>query len=160
MARGKSRLLVGEIQIVRILLDTDVVLDYILENEGHFDNAEQIFGHLDRGAIEVFVGSITPINVFYITRKRKNKEIAFQAVRFLLDSVQFCVSDQKIMENAFSLDFSDYEDAVQCASAVAENLDAIITRNAKDFVKSPIQIYSPAEFLEVLNQENKNSEKV
>lgn len=145
---------------MRILLDTDVVLDYILENEGHFDNSEQIFTYLNKSVIEVFVGSITPINVFYITRKRKGKEIAFQAVRFLLDSVQFCVSDQKIMENAFSLGFLDYEDAVQCASAVSENLDAIITRNASDFVKSPIPIYSPAEFLAVLNKENKNSEKV
>jgi predicted nucleic acid-binding protein len=158
MARGKGRLLVGEIQVVRILLDTDVVLDYFLENEGHFDNAEQIFGQLDRGAIEVFVGSITPINVFYITRKRKNKEIAFQAVRFLLDAVQFCSVDKKVLDDAFSLDFSDYEDAVQCASAIAEGLDAIVTRNTKDYLKSPIQVYSPAEFLEVLNQENRNSD--
>lgn len=137
---------------MRILLDTDVVLDYILENEGHFDNSEQIFTYLNTNVIEVFVGSITPINVFYIIRKRKGKEIAFQAVRFLLDSVQFCVADQKIMENAFSLGFSDYEDAVQSASAIGEGLDAIVTRNTKDYLKSPIQVYSPAEFLEVLNQ--------
>lgn len=132
---------------MRILLDTDVVLDYILENEGHFDNSEEILAQLERGLIEVFVGAITPVNVFYITRKRKGEEIAFQAVLFLLDAVKFCVTDEKILKNAFLLGFSDYEDAVQCASAMAENLDAIVTRNLKDYKNSPIQVYSPAEFL-------------
>lgn len=57
------------------------------------------------------------------------------------------------MLDAFSLGFSDYEDAVQCASAVAAGLDAIVTRNTEDFAGSPIPVYSPAEFLEFLDTE-------
>jgi hypothetical protein len=72
--------------------------------------------------------------------------------------VQVCTTDKTTMIDAFSLAFSDYEDAVQCASSIAAGLDAIVTRNTKDYLKSPIQVYSPAEFLEVLNQENSNSE--
>lgn len=100
--------------------------------------------------IEVFVSSITPINVFYITRKEKGREAAEKAVEFLLDTVQFCTTDFAVLENAHQLGFKDYEDAVQCASAMAEGLDGIVTRNTKDFEKSPIPVYSPLEFLGTL----------
>jgi len=132
--------------MIRVLLDTNVVLDYILERADH-NKAAEIFDHLDKGHIEVFVAAITPINVFYTTRKEKNKDAAQDAVSFLLDAVQFCLTDQTVLQNAFDLGFSDYEDAVQCSSAIAEGLDAIVTRNTKDFETSPITVFSPAEFL-------------
>lgn len=136
---------------MRILLDNDVVLDYILNREKHFPDTASIFRHLDHGTIDVFVSSITPVNVFYTTRKEKGLENAKQAVKFLLDTVQFCPTDRSVLLNAQQLGFSDYEDAVQCASAIAENLDGIVTRNTKDFKNSPIPVYSPAEFLAALS---------
>lgn len=54
----------------------------------------------------------------------------------------------------FSLAFSDYEDAVQCASAISAGLDAIVTRNTKDYAGSPIPVYSPSEFLAILETED------
>ncbi len=62
--------------------------------------------------------------------------------------------DASTLSTAQRLGFSDYEDAIQCASAIAESLDAIVTRNIKHYKKSPIQIYSPTEFLEVLQNES------
>lgn len=135
---------------MRILLDNDVVLDYVLNRDKHFACAAEIFGLLDASKIDVFVSSITPVNTFYTTRKEKGLEAATKAVKLLLDTVRFCTSDRSVLQNAFDLGFSDFEDAVQYASAVAEGLDAIVTRNTKDYANSPIQIYSPAEFLDVL----------
>ena len=135
------------------MLDNDVVLDYVLHRVDHFESAAEIFRLLDTSKIDVFVSSITPVNTFYTTRKEKGLEAATQAVQLLLDTVRFCVSDRSVLQNAFDLGFSDFEDAVQCSSAISEGLDAIVTRNAKDYADSPIQIYSPAEFLEVLQNE-------
>ena len=101
---------------MRILLDTNVILDYVLARDGHFGNAERIFELLDVGEIEVFVATISIINVFYTTRKEKNLATANEAVGFLLKAVEFCETGKKLLETAFGLDFSDYEDAVQCAS--------------------------------------------
>ncbi len=73
-----------------------------------------------------------------------------KAVRCLLLLVEVCRMDKQILQNAFSLNFTDYEDAVQCASALAENLDAIVTRNTKDYKNSLVKIYSPSKFLQFL----------
>ena len=117
---------------MQILLDNDVVLDFVLEREPFFTDAEMISQHLDSGDIECYVSAITPINVFYTTRKLKNKNVALQAVKDLLVAIKVCRTNKIVLQNAFALNFTDYEDAVQCASTLAENLDAIVTRNVKD----------------------------
>lgn len=136
---------------MRVLLDTNIVLDYVLGRKDHLAYAEEIFEQLDKGRIDIFVATITPINVFYTTRKEKDNIAAMDAVEFLLTAVQICTTNKTVLQDALGLGFSDYEDAVQCASAIAEDLDAIVTRNTKDFKNSPITVHSPAEFLAVLD---------
>ena len=132
---------------MRVLLDTNVVLDFVIERQPFFIEADEIFVRLENNKFEGFVSAITPINVFYVTRKEKGKDVAFQAVADLFKVVEIARNDKLVFQNALSLNFNDYEDAVQCACAVAGNLDAIVTRDTKDFTNSPIQIYSPTEFL-------------
>jgi len=137
---------------MRVLIDSDVFLDFILEREPFADKANGIFEHLESELFEAYVCAITPTTVFYSTRKAKGLDGAFAAVRDLLVAAKTCPVDGNVLSNALGLSFSDYEDAVQCASAMAENLDAIVTRNTKDYKKSPIPVYSPIEFLEVLQK--------
>ena len=139
---------------MKVLLDTNVVLDFILRRTDFIVEAGEIFVRLQNLEFEGFVSSITPINAFYTTKKEINAGAAFASIKKLLTVVEVCLTGKAEMQMAFSLDFSDFEDAVQCASAMAEGLDAIVTRNTKDYANSPIQIYSPAEFLEVLKNES------
>lgn len=139
---------------MRILVDNDVVLDFILKRPPFNIEAKELFVHSARKEIQIFVCAITPTNSFYTIRKERDILIAQTSVRQLLNIVQVCLVDGKTLKDAFLLGFSDYEDAVQCASAMAENLDAIITRNSRDFKNSPITVYSPVEFLEVLQRES------
>lgn len=135
---------------MRVLLDNDVVLDFLTARQPFFTEAEKIFLHLDNDKIDCFVSAITPVNVFYIVRKISGKDIALQAVKDLLNSVQVCQTNFQILQDATLSAITDYEDAVQHESAIVENLDAIVTRNAKDFANSTIQVYSPQEFLAIL----------
>ncbi len=112
--------------------------------------AKAIFDSAGRGEIKIYISTITSINAFYTTRKEKGKDIAFKAVEGLLKIVEVCRTDKSILQNAFSNNFTDYEDAVQHECAVAENLDAIVTRNAKDYKNASIKVYSPDEFLQIL----------
>lgn len=61
-----------------------------------------------------------------------------------------CPVDRGILESALNSDYADFEDAIQIFSAVAQGLDAIVTRNAKDFRGSTLPIYSPTDFLDQL----------
>ncbi len=135
---------------MRILLDNDVVLDFLTARPPFFIESEQIFEHLDNGKIECFVSAITPINVFYIVRKLSGKNVALQSVKDLLNVVKVCQNNLQILQKATASTISDYEDAVQHESAVAENLDAIVTRNTKDFANATVKVYSPIEFLATL----------
>jgi len=136
--------------MMQVLLDTDVNLDFILQRQPFFLEASEIFTRLGNGEFDAYVSAVTPINVYYFTRKAKGISGSKQAVRDLLIAVRICAVDDKILQDAQNCLITDYEDAVQHECAAAENLDAIVTRNAKDFKNSSVKIYSPSEFLRVL----------
>ena len=139
---------------MRVLIDTNVVLDFLLVREKFFPDANEIFNHIQTGEFEAFVSAITPVNTFYTARKEIGGEKALKLVKELTQLVSIARTDGIVISTAFDLGFTDYEDAVQCASAMAEGLDAIVTRNTKDYTNSPIQIYSPSEFLGILRNES------
>lgn len=135
---------------MRALLDTNVVLDFVLARHPFFVEADKIFIKLQNGEFTAFVSAITPINVFYVTRKERSKDIAFQSVEQLLRLVEIAQCDKLVFKNALMSNFTDYEDAIQHESALAENLDVIVTRNTKDFANASVPVSSPAEFLKNL----------
>jgi len=135
---------------VRILLDTNIILDFILQRPDFYDDANDIFIRLQNLEFQAFVTSVTAINAFYTAKKEIGREAAFETVENLISLVDICNSDKDYLTNAFTLNFADYEDAVQCASAMAAGLDAIVTRDTKDFQNSPIPVYSPRDFLAIL----------
>jgi predicted nucleic acid-binding protein len=131
---------------MRALLDTNVVLDHLLAREPFADDAKAIWLALDQGRFEGFVAAITPVNVYYVTRKLSRASEAVQFVKSLLSICHVCTLDHTILQSALLLPFGDFEDAVQVAGAVAEGLDAIVTRDARDFAGSPLPVFTPAEF--------------
>lgn len=138
---------------MRTLIDTNIILDYVLERHPFHADASKIILHAADGDFDGYLSSITPVNAYYVGRKLKNREHAAKEVRRLVRLFEIAPVGKDILQDAFDLEFKDYEDAVQCASAVAEGLDSIVTRNTKDFVKSPIPVYSPTEFLEMLQNQ-------
>lgn len=138
---------------MRVLIDNDVVLDFLLKREPYFQEARELFLRAAKREIVLFVAAITPINCFYTIRKFHDLETTRESVRKLLQIVKIARVDKSILDRAFGLGFNDYEDAVQCSSAIRAKLEAIITRNIKDFRKSTITTYTPADFIEFLNSQ-------
>lgn len=133
--------------MTRILLDADVILDVLLDRPQFVDQAAALWEAHEQGMIEGHISAITPVNVFYIARKLKNAETAKLAVERLIGTFRVCGVNQAILQQALLLSISDYEDAVQLASAMSYRLDALITRNLKDYPGSPLPVFSPAAFL-------------
>ncbi len=136
--------------MTRILLDTDVNLDFILARQPFFGEAEEIFVQIAQNKIEAYIASITAINIYYFGRKEKGRDVILQELEKLLRLVKICPVDSTMLQNALTSPITDYEDAVQNECALAENLDAIVTRNTKDYKNAPIKIYTPSDFLQVL----------
>jgi predicted nucleic acid-binding protein len=136
--------------MMRVLIDTDVTLDFILERQPFFAEASEIFTRLGDGEFEAYVSAVTPINVFYFTRKEKGISGARQAVHDLQILMKIIEINGAILQSAINSPITDFEDAVQNECAAAENLDAIVTRNTKDYKNSSQTIYSPIDFLQIL----------
>jgi predicted nucleic acid-binding protein len=135
---------------MRVLLDTDVVLDHLLEREPFAQAASQLLELNAEGTFDGYVSGITPINVFYIARKIMEHHKLRQILNDLLLAVRVCPITHDVLNQAFALPFADYEDAVQHASATASQLDAIITRNLDDYKNATLPVFSPTDFLNQL----------
>lgn len=133
---------------MRVLLDTDVVLDFLLAREPFAISARSLFELNAQEKIEACISTITPVNIFYVARKFLSREVRFKILRELLSQVRVCSVSQEDLIRALDLEFLDYEDAVQHACAEAAGVDAIITRNLKDYINASLQVYSPPTFLE------------
>ncbi len=140
---------------MRVLLDTDVVLDVFLEREPFVQDAPVIWLANEQGRIEGYVSAITPVNVFYVVRRtKKDGAVARNAVAELLSLLRVCLLDHAILQTAYASPMTDFEDAVQHASAAARQLDAIITRNVGDYAQATLPVFTPADFLAHLTQQN------
>ena len=135
---------------MRILLDTDINLDFVLARQPFFVEAKEIFAQLAQNKFEAYIASITAINIYYFGRKEKGRDYTLQELEKLLQLVKVCPVSSSILQTAIISPISDYEDAVQHECAITENLDAIVTRNTKDYKNSAVKVYSPTEFLQIL----------
>lgn len=135
---------------MRVMLDTDVILDYLLERDTFVADAKAIWEANGEGRFDGFICASTPANVFSFARKVKGKPTALQTVRGLLAAFDICPVTQAVLQSALTSPITDYEDAVQCESAIAIGMDAIVTRNLEDYKHATLPIYSPADFLALL----------
>ena len=136
-----------------VLLDTNVVLDVVLAREPFALESAQIFKLHEQGKIDAYIAAITPINVFYVTRKLKGSKEAQRAVELILSSLSVCPVNHAVLRQAYELPFGDYEDAVQHASAIASRIDTIVTRDIKDYKNATLPVFSPADFLKKLESQ-------
>ena len=136
---------------MRVLVDTNIVLDFLLQREPFFQDADLLFQAIDSGQVVGCVTATTLTDIFYISRKHtRSIEQARQAISETLTVMVICPVNRSVLEAAFSSGLDDFEDAVQIFCAVEQGLDAILTRDAKGFLSSSIPVLSIQEFLQQL----------
>jgi predicted nucleic acid-binding protein len=112
---------------MRILIDTNVVLDFLQEREPFVENAARLFECIDAGEIEGFIAATTITNIYYIVRRAAGRVVAQDAITQVLVDLNICAVDRDVLEQALALNFEDFEDAVQYVCAVVHNIDAWLT---------------------------------
>ena len=134
---------------MRVLVDTNILIDWISHRNDYYKNAKEIVQlcaeHRMEGCIAVH--SIT--NMFYILRKNvgfKERNEIFKTLTDIFSIIP--VDDKKISLAVKNEEFSDFEDCLQMECAESFEADYIITRNVVDFANSRIKAISPQEFLD------------
>lgn len=132
---------------MRVLFDTNVVLDVLLRREPWAKEAAAVWQANDEGRIVGYILASALTDVFYIACRHKGLEAARVAIHTCLEAFEICAVDRQTLEQADALPGDDFEDNLQIAGASIAGLDAIVTRNKADFKAATIPALAPAELL-------------
>lgn len=131
--------------IFRVFVDTDVILDLLLPRPAFLPEASRLFALIQNGQIEACTSPLVFSNLFYILTKELSSEGAIQALRKLRVLLRVLPVDAQMIDLALASSFKDFEDAVQYYAAISAHLDALVTRNKKDYRSAKIPILTAAE---------------
>ena len=135
---------------MKVLFDTDVTLDLLLDREPHSENAAILFSKSERGELSGYLCATTITTIHYLASKALGSKKARDSIRRLLSFLEVAAVDRSVVTSALETKFRDFEDGVIAESARLAETNAIITRNIKDFRGSKIRAYTPGEFLKML----------
>ena len=138
--------------VPNLFIDSDVVIDLFTDREPHANSASELFELNEKGEIKLFISAVSINNIYYIVRKFLGHKKTLEIVQLLLEMTQVIGTTKFELELALKSEFSDFEDSIQHASALnIENLDAIITRNVKDYKNATTRVMTPSQFLKLKN---------
>lgn len=139
---------------MRVLLDTCVVVDFLQRREPFCDDAYALFLAAANRRFDGFVTAKSLTDIYYLTHRfihdGKEARRVLSALLIPLDLLDTAGIDCR---KAISSDVSDYEDALMVETALRAGMDVIVTRNGRDYAKSPVRVCSPAELLADLKSE-------
>lgn len=133
----------------RIFLDTNFLMDYLVRADYSLV-ASKILEEGSKRGYKFEISFLTVANFAYINRKMPAAMLR-HLLAGILEAFEIADNTSKHLLNAIYMDSPDYEDAVQYQTALSSRCQGIVTRNGKDFPFSKLDIYTPDEFLELLN---------
>ena len=140
---------------MKILFDTCVILDYLLDREEYSSNAEKLIVKAAQDRIQGLLTVKSLMDIHYVLKHTIHNENSIRNIILtLLDSFALVDSTGENAVRALSSGVNDYEDALMIETAVSYEADGIVTRNIKDYRNSPIRVFSPEELLIVLAAQN------
>jgi predicted nucleic acid-binding protein len=135
---------------MRILLDTNIILDIALKRKPHYSNSSKLFQLIDNTDLKAFLTANSITDIYYIIKKEKENNIALEFIDNLIQIVDILDLNKEIIIKALQSGFQDFEDAIQSETSNLNKIDFIITRNIKDFSKSKVKAITPKQLLEYI----------
>ena len=133
---------------MKALVDTNVILDVLNRREPHFETSAA-FLKLCGIQITGLIAVSQTTDIFYLLRREgKSAEESKAVIQKLTDNIKVIGVTAADMKNALASDMTDYEDALLAFVCKRQKADYIVTRNEKDFNKSPVPALSPQAFME------------
>ncbi len=134
-------------QKIKVLFDLNIILDVLQEREPFHETSAQLLAYAEIGKIQGFIAPHSLTTLFYLVQKGKSAAHAKVTITNLLQILKVASIDQSTIEQALSLPYKDFEDAVQMMAAVQCKTDYLVTRSVKDFQPAPLSVIQPSELL-------------
>lgn len=132
--------------MMRLFLDTNIVVDLLEGREPFCYDAAQLFTMAHDKKVELLVSPMTFSTASFLLRKHGS-----EGVRNLLSNlrqlVSVTISDERTVDDSIASQFKDFEDAMQYYTALNAKAEIIITRNGKDFTASKLPVMTATEYI-------------
>lgn len=134
----------------KILIDTNVLLDYLLERDQFFEDAKEVILTCTDGKVKGCIAAHSIPNMFFILRKdynlKERREVLLNLCKiFDVEGID----KSKLISGLSNEDFSDFEDCLQMECAKSYGADYIVTRNVLDYTTSEIKAITPKDYLKI-----------
>lgn len=141
---------------MRVLLDTNVIIDVLQNREPWCISGKAIFLSVARKEFSGFITAKEAADIHFFAKKQfKGEENVDDKARQILIKLfslfEIIDTTESDCKNALSFPNNDYEDAIMIETALRSGVDCIITRNTEHFSESPLKIYTPDEFVKIIN---------
>lgn len=140
---------------MKVLIDTNILLDVILLREPHFELSKRVL-QCCQSIVDGYIAVHTFSNMFYVLHETEDFSIedcrnTFNKLLYVFDVASLDKSDVIAAVNNEA--FDDIEDSMQHQSSIACKLDYIVTRNVDDFEKATVPAVTPEKFLKLVHAE-------
>lgn len=139
---------------MRALIDTCVIIDALQSREPFRADAEKVFYSAANMRCTGYITAKSVADIYYLMHRCFHSGTETRKVLQSLLSI-FDILDTAGIDcrKALHSEIKDYEDAIMVESAVRAELSCIVTRNIRDYVGSPIPVYTPDKFIQLISPE-------
>ena len=139
---------------MNVLLDTNVILDVLLKREPFFEKSALVLLLSEKKIIDGYVSASSITDIFFLTNATyKDKQKSMELLKNLLKTIDIASVTKEEIYRAVNLNWSDFEDSVQYSAGENIQADYIVTRDTKGYIDSAITIVTPADFLNIIEQD-------
>ncbi len=135
---------------MNVLLDTNVILDVLLDRKPHVDDSARIFRLVEEGTISGLLCATTLTTLDYLLTQSVGRPDSRSVLARLLRLFDIAPVTRPVIEGALRSEMADFEDAVLVYAARQAGADAVVTRNPKDFAKAACPVFDPRQFLALI----------
>ena len=134
---------------MKLLIDTNILLDVLLKREPFYYKAVEVLELVQYDNVQEYVSAAAVTDIYYIAYKYlKDKGLVRQLLKKLMGIVSIAAVSEKEIEESLELAWNDFEDSVQYAVALLNEMDGIVTRNPKDYKRADMKVWSPDQVLQ------------
>lgn len=133
-----------------LLIDTNVLIDYLLKREPFFEDANKIMTFCAKPEVQGFVAFHSLPNLWYILRRTPEAERRVMLKELCTVLTVANADHDAVLAAIDAADFHDFEDCLQDKCAASVGADYIITRNTNDFLHAETKAITPADFCRMI----------
>jgi len=133
----------------KVFVDTDIVLDLLMQRHPFYIHAARLFTLADNGKINICISAVYFNDLNYLLAKQYDRTGSRKLLVQFKKLVTVLAVDDKIIDEALISPFPDFEDAIQYHTAIKNKIPVIITRDLKDYKKSEIPVMTAEMYFNV-----------